>query len=179
MALLGLGLAVLAPACARFTPSIPTAARSGDVELRLQYLRMFGPSRGLVFGSRSAVAHTIRRGWLTVATRDPCTGGADVASISIDGGAVNDGVLPPGSHELSVRFDDGLNDYTLDVVVDLAVDDSGCLRAPAISQAIPLAAENRTVFAGGLGLVANSDLSGLRGSTTSTSASAAGWGRRC
>ena len=163
LALLGLGLAVLAPACVRFTPSLPTAARSGDVELRLQYLRMGGPSRGLAFGSHSAVPHTIRRGWLTVATRDPCSGGADVKAIEIDRGAVQDGVLPPGSHELAVRFEDPLDDLSLDVVVDLEIDEGACLRVPAISQSVPFEAEKQFVIVSGLGFEFNPDVSGLRG----------------
>jgi hypothetical protein len=39
-------------------------------------------------------------------------------------------VLPPGSHELAVRFQDRLDDLSLDGVVDLEIDDGGCLRVP-------------------------------------------------
>jgi hypothetical protein len=173
LALLGLGMAVLAPACARFTPAIPTGARSGDVELRLRELRV-SASRDLVFESRSAVPHVVRRGWVTVATRDPCTGGADVASIAIDRGAVADGVLPAGSHELTVRFDDQLSDMSLDVVVDLEVDDGACLRVPAISQSVPLDAEKRLVVVSGFGLAGNPDVSGYRG-TIDFHGGAGGW----
>jgi len=172
--LLGLGIAVLAPACARFTPVIPMSARSGDVELRLHHLGVGGPSRTLAFESHSAAPHRVRRGWLTVATRDPCTGGADATGIVIDRGAVADGVLPPGSHELAVKFGNDLDDFSLDVVVDLEIDDGACMRVPAISQAVPLEAEKRLVAVAGFGLVANGDLSGLS-SVVDASAGAGGW----
>jgi len=160
--LAALALATAATACAHFTPTVPMQARSEDVDLRLERLRA-GAWRELVFASNSVTPHALKRGWLTVATRDPCSGGAEVTSIAIDGGAVGDGVLPPGPHELAVRFDDDLNDYTLDVVMDLEIDNGACLRAPAISQVIPLVAERRFVAVSGMGLSANPDLAGFRG----------------
>jgi hypothetical protein len=163
---LGVGIAasLSAAACARFTPVVATGARSGDVELRLEHVRV-GPSRELVFATRSAAPHTLQRGWVTVPTRDPCTGGADVAAIAVDRGAVVGGELPAGSHELSVKVDDHLDDLALDLVVDLQIENDACVRVPVISQSIPLEAQQRTVVIAGLELGGNGDLSGLRAST--------------
>jgi hypothetical protein len=170
---LGLAIAVCACACARIVPSVPTGARSGDVELRLDHLRT-GLSREMVFATRSDAPHVLRRGWLTVPTRDPCTGGADVENVSVDGGAIADGRLPAGSHELAVKFEDRLNDLSLDGVVDLEIDDGACLRTPVISQSIPLTIAPRAVIVGGMGLDGNQEISGLRG-IVDFHAGAGGW----
>jgi hypothetical protein len=102
---------------------------------------------------------------VTVATRDPCSGGADVVAIAVDRGAVGGGLLPPGSHELAVKVDDRLDDLTLDLVVDLQIENGACLRAPAISESVPLEAERRFMLTTGLVLGGNGDLSGLRAFT--------------
>jgi hypothetical protein len=109
-AAIALGFAIgFVSGCARFTPSMPTAARSGVVELRLQHLRL-PPRREMTFESHSTVPHQLRRGWVTVGTRAPCDGGAEIVGIAIDG-AVGDGLLPPGAHELSVKFEDRLVEF--------------------------------------------------------------------
>src|SRR5262245_56533886 len=108
-------------------------ARSRDVALELEALRL-GNAREVVFQSESTAPLAIRQGWLTVATRAPCTGGAEAIEIVVDGGASQPGVLPAGAHELAVQFDHGLGDFTLDTVVDLALEGGACVRAPAVSQ---------------------------------------------
>ena len=79
----------------RFQPTVPMRGRSGDVELTLRHLRL-GAKREVVFESRSTAPHTIRGGWVTVATRDPCSGGAEIAEVIVDR-ARPDGLARPGS----------------------------------------------------------------------------------
>jgi len=151
---------MLAAGCATFTPVVPMGARSGDVELRLRHVRA-SPRSALLFDTRSEKAHALRRGWLTVATRDPCTGGAEVGGITIDGGSATGGVLPAGSHELVVKVSD-MEGSELDLVLDLEVDEGACVRAPAYSQVVPIEPDKRVVVVTGFGLGGNQDVAGLR-----------------
>jgi hypothetical protein len=166
-AALGLAAALvigaMACATARFEPSVPMRARSRDVTVTLEALRTGLLSREIVFESESTAPVSVREGWLTVATRAPCTGGADAAEIVIDDGRSPAGVLPAGKHEIAVRFHQSVNDFTLDTVVDLSLDGGRCVRAPAVSQSIPLVGRSRFVLSGTSALDFNSDVSGLRG----------------
>jgi len=168
-------LAAGAAACAaaQFEPTVPMRARSRDVALELETLRL-GDAREVVFHSQSSAPLVLRQGWLTVATRAPCTGGAEAIEIVVDGGASPAGVVPAGTHELAVRFDHSLSDFTLDTVVDLALEGGACVRAPAVSQSIPLAARSHPLLTFGGTFDFNADLSGLHG-IFAASGGAGGW----
>lgn len=148
-------------AATQYEPTVPMRARSRDVEVSLKAVRV-GSTKEFVFSTRSTAAHAVQRGWLTVATRAPCTGGAEAGEIVIDHGVVPSGELAPGAHELRVRFLRGPEDLSLDLVFDLAFDDGLCLRAPVISQSLPLTVPRRLVLVGSNALDGTSDLSGLR-----------------
>jgi hypothetical protein len=134
-------------------------ARSGDLQLELGLFRA-GFWNEFVFQSRSTVPHSIRQGWLTVASRAPCSGGQEATKIAIDGGGGDS--LSPGVHEVAIKFGAAPAGMELDLVVDLGLDDGLCARAPAISQSIPMAAPNRFVMVGSMALHGGSDLRGLR-----------------
>ena len=72
-------------------------------------------------------------------TRSPCTGGQGLNDIRVDG---HSWVLPAGEHEISVWSNDGNIDLRLDTVVDIQTDQT-CIRAPAVSQSLPLEASSR------------------------------------
>jgi hypothetical protein len=160
-AAIGAALGSSGCATAPLQPAIPTVGRSGDVELRLDHLRI-GPRRQLVLQSRSTVPHVVRGGWLTVPTRAPCRDGARLTSVTIDGLPTE--TLEPGSHEIVARFDDDLDGYGLDVVLDLQLADGGCVRSPVLSQSVPLVAGGRFVIAGAMnGEALAGTTSGVRG----------------
>ena len=69
--------AVAGAGCARFTPAIPMQSQTGDMTLSMRHMRL-GLGQEMTFESRTTAPHKIQRGWLTVATRDPCSGGAEV-----------------------------------------------------------------------------------------------------
>src|SRR6185369_3996432 len=66
-------LVVVGVGCARFEPTLPLRARTADVDLELRSLRVSG-EKEVVYASRSTEAHQLGHGWLTVATRVPCSG---------------------------------------------------------------------------------------------------------
>lgn len=135
-------------------------ARSGDVELALQSLRV-GLVPEIVLASRASAPHEIRRGYLTVATRAPCSGGAAISRISVDD-AAEAWLLPAGEHTLRLESEDRLKGYTLDVVADIEMADGTCVRAPVLSQSIPLRPAPRVVLVAGGGAEGNTDLAGVK-----------------
>jgi len=148
--------------CARFEPTLPLRARTMDVDLQLENIRASG-SPEVVYASHSTEPHEIGHAWLTVASRVPCTGGAEANRIVVDDGRGVPGTLPRGTHELRARFDTSVRDLTLDLVVDVEIEHGGCLRAPAVSQSIPMVAPRRFVLATSLDGGGNADLGGIRG----------------
>ena len=108
------------------------------MEVVLKYLRI-GRFGELVFAAHSESTHVISRAWLTEPTRSPCTGGQEVNDLHVDG---HSWVLPAGDHEISVWPNTGNVDLSLDTVVDIETDQT-CLRAPAVSQSLPLDAPPR------------------------------------
>ena len=118
----------------------------------------------IVLGARSTVPHTIERGYLTVATRAPCTGGAELTRITIDGEPVGSRLLPPGAHTIHIESPDRMKGYTLDIVADLAMTDGTCTRVPVISQSIPLDAVPRVVLVVGVGAQGNTTVAGVKAS---------------
>jgi hypothetical protein len=138
-----------------FEPELPMRARSGDTTLTLEMLRVEW-SRRFVYEASSETQHAIANAWFTVPTRVPCGGGARSVEVTVDGGAT--AVLPPGKHELTVRFprsyghreatfglvDMGFDDFDVDAVIDLETTDGLCLRAPAVSRSVRMTAANRT-----------------------------------
>jgi hypothetical protein len=154
-------LAALLGACGHFVPTVPTRSRSGDVDLELVEV-VTGPRIGLVYRSQTGASHAIRRAWLTVPSRAPCSGGAEATEIAVDGQPAPDGVLPAGAHEVRVRLEAGTH-FTLDTVVDLQIEDGLCARAPAVSQSLPFESARRTLLVTSIGLNGNGDLDGLRG----------------
>lgn len=136
-------------------------ARSGDVSLQLKQLKA-SSTREFVLESRSQTQHRIRQGWITVATRVPCSAGEPVNQVAVDGVASPQAVVPPGVHEVRVRVAAHADDFELDLVLDLRLADGACLRTPLLSQSLPLEVPNRPLLSLGLDMVGNSDLSGLR-----------------
>jgi hypothetical protein len=153
-------LAVSALGCFRFQPTLPMHALTGDVDLSLALVR-FRP-REFVLTSRSTLPHTLVRAWLTVPSRSPCAGGLEADALLVDGATAYAGTLTPGEHQIAVRFPDNAIDYTLDTVADLEIEGGLCLRAPVLSQSIPLVPERRPVLVIATGVIGNADLSGLR-----------------
>jgi hypothetical protein len=145
--------------CAHFEPTVPMQARSGDVVLDLKEVTVFA-GRRVVYRAHSDGPHVIREAWLTVPTRSPCSGGARAESVDIDDGRGAPGELPAGDHEVSVKLDTS-GDFALDVVVDMEVDDGACLRAPAVSQSLPMVAPRRIVGIFSMDLSGTSSVSGL------------------
>jgi hypothetical protein len=157
-------LAAASTGCPSFRPVSPMHATSEDVDLSLASVR-FRP-REFVLTSRSTMPHAVMRAWLTVPSRSPCTGGLEADTLVIDEIAGYSGALSPGTHQIALRFPENSVDYTLDTVADLEIEGGRCLRAPALSQAIPLVAEKRPVLVISTGLIGNPDLSGLSAVTS-------------
>jgi hypothetical protein len=161
--LLALSFGALAPvACAHYEPTVPMRARSGDVTLDLASVTPIGPTEQIAYRAHSESARAIRHAWLTVPSRQPCTGGSAATSVVVDGRPSADGSLPPSDHQLAIRLDPNPNDFALDLVVDVETDDGRCLRAPAVSQSIPLAPRRRPLAIATIEVGGNSQLSGLR-----------------
>jgi hypothetical protein len=153
--------AVIPVGCAHYEPTVPMRSRSADVTLELATVTPIGPSEQIAYRAHSESAHAIRHAWITVASRQPCTGGAAATGVVVDGRPSVDGWLPPGDHELAVRLEPNPADFALDLVVDVETDDGHCLRAPAVSQSIPLAPRRRPFAIATLEVGGNSQLSGL------------------
>jgi hypothetical protein len=151
-------------------------AQSGDVGLQLKMLNV-SMSREFVLESRSQIPHRVQQGWLTVATRLPCSQGEAVDEIAVDGVATSEAVLPPGVHEVRARFLTRYNEFNLDLVLDLRLADGACLRTPVISQSLPLQPPNRPMLSLSMDIAGDSDLSGLR-AVASFQAGAAIWAGR-
>ncbi len=126
--------ALLALGCARFQPVTPLRAQNDEIDVQLTSLRI-GRFGQIAFATRSAGAHALSQAWLTVPTRSPCSGGAELNDIRVDGKAWS--VLPAGEHELTVWPASGTLTFPLDTVVDIQ-SDVGCLRVPAVSQSVPM-----------------------------------------
>ncbi len=154
----GAALAALATvaACARFQPVVPMRAENGPVDLELEYVRI---TRGgqFVLKSHSSEPHTILGGYLTVATRSPCTGGATLADVVVDGVP---GLLPAGTHELEIGLASAAVDFSLDTVVDLQLEGGACVRAPVVSESIPLDAVQRPVVTASMSVLGNPSVGG-------------------
>ena len=73
-----------------------------------------------------------------------------------------------------MKFDDRLSEFTLDVVLDLTIDDGACVRAPILSQIVPLEAEKRIVVVTASNIDINSELRGL-GSVFDLQLGIGGW----
>jgi hypothetical protein len=159
---LALSLALSGCASAQYVPTVPMQARSGDVQIALDRLAL-GRRHVLVYRTQSTADHAVRQGWLTVPTRDPCTGGTEATALVVDGADGAGAALTPGVHQLRVSFPPFPDDMGLDLVVDLGMQDGSCVRAPAISQSIPLQAPGRFVLVGSLGVDGSADLGGLSG----------------
>jgi hypothetical protein len=135
---------------------------NADVDMTLTRIAVGGNVRDFSFATRSDLPHGLRRGWLTVPTREPCSGGAEVTQLFIDGEPSATGLLPVGLHEVRARIESNADDLALDAVIDLEIEDKGCLRAPAVSQSIAISVPNRMVLMTDLFIEGNSALSGLR-----------------
>jgi len=133
-----------------------------DVDLQLESLRV-GGSQEVAYATRSIEPHQISHAWLTLPTDVPCTGGAEADRIIVDDGRGAPGALPRGTHEIRARFDTSVRDLTLDLVVDVEIEHGGCLRAPAVSQSLPMVAPRRFVLVTSLDGGGNADLGGIRG----------------
>jgi len=155
---------LLAAGCGvRFRPAVPMRAQSADLELELASIRV-GLAPEIVFTARATAPHAIDHGYLTVATRAPCAGGADLSRISIDGAPAGERLLPAGTHTVRVESPDRMNGYTLDIVADFAMADGTCARVPVLSQSIPLDPEPRVVLMLGAGALGNTTLAGVKAS---------------
>jgi len=158
------GLAIASSGClAHFEPSAPMRARSADVDLSLVEFRTNLLGREFVLHAESAEPHVIRQAHVTVPSRAPCEGGATVQQIRIDGQPTYTGLLPAGSHTLSAGLARNFNDFTFDMVVDFELEDGGCLRAPIVSQSIPMVTRQRWSVVMTDILDANATISGLTG----------------
>jgi hypothetical protein len=130
-----------------------------------------------ILRSRSTRSHSIGHAWLTVATRDPCTDGAEVDLLTVDGSSAHPLPLPPGEHELVARFDRAGGENTLDLVLDLQLDEDGqprCVRTPVVSQLVAFEPAKRPLVAVSFGLDGVTNLSGLQG-VVAGQVGAAGW----
>ena len=165
-------LATASLGCPRFEPVMPMHATTGDVDLALAFLRFRGPQ--VVLTSRSAAPHTLMRAWATVPSRSPCAGGVEADALIVDQGLGPAGALTPGTHQVAIRFPEGALDYALDTVADIEIEDGVCLRAPVLSQSVPLVPPKRPVLVIATGLVGNADIAGLR-AVTSLEVGAGGW----
>jgi hypothetical protein len=159
-----LALGLVGCATGTYRPTVPMRAQSEDVKLELKELHI-GVGQELVLESQSKIEHEVRRGWLTVATRGPCAGGAEVEWISVDRGTIPASTLPPGLHQLRVKLNRHSQDLWLDLVLDMEIEKGKCLRTPVLNQTMPLTAEKRFTLVTSYFLDGNSDLSGLRAVT--------------
>lgn len=150
----------LGAGCSHWQPTMSMHAHTADVDLSLEFLRMGAP-REFVLGSRSTAPHTILRGWLTVPSRSPCEGGAEVDDIVVDDGRGPPGVLPAGTHRIAVKLLPNAVDYTLDTVADLEIEDNVCLRVPVLSQTISMIPQDRPLILLSSGVTGNPDVSGM------------------
>ena len=157
-------LAATTLGCPRFEPTLPMHARTGDVDLTLTSVGFRGPQIG--FTSRSTAPHTLMRAWMTVPSRSPCGGGLEADALTVDDGRGPAGALTPGTHRIAIRVPEHSLDYTLDIVADIEIEDGVCLRAPALSQSVPLVPPRQPVLVISTGLVGGADLSGLRAVTS-------------
>jgi hypothetical protein len=178
LAAVALGTLLPAVGCsAHFRPTVPMRARSSGIELQLESVRL-GRSASLTYRSRSQSLQVVQRAWISAPFTAPCSVGIEATQIVVDGRADGGGALSPGTHEVVVTFRtrddrnegadvDGGSETTWNLggenVLDLETVDGACVRAPAVSQSIPLAGSGRVVLAGSMLLDGNTDLSGLTG----------------
>ncbi|HEY7373416.1 MAG TPA: hypothetical protein VIF57_14750 [Polyangia bacterium] len=159
--------------CARFAPTVPMHARTSDVDLAVESLGVRGPQ--VVLASRSTAPHTVVRAWATVPSRSPCRGGLEADALTIDDGPGIGGTLTPGAHAIALRFPQGSVDFGLDTFADIEIEDGNCLRVPVLSQSVPLVPISKPpVFTIGMGVLGNTELSGLR-AVTSFEVGAGAW----
>jgi hypothetical protein len=136
---------------------LPLRARSGDVDLTVESWHP-ALSQQVVLRSHAQASHVIRSAWNTVATRAPCSGGAQARQIAVDSEMspveATPLRLPPGEHEIRVAFPHAADAFELDTVVDLELDDHACARVPAVSRDVPMRADANPVVFGGSDLAA-------------------------
>jgi len=120
---------------------------------------LLGAERRFVFATVAERPHPLKQAWMTVATRVPCSGGEEVTRLAVDDVAT--GLLPVGPHELRASVRGHEHDFELDAVIDIEIEDGGCVRTPVVSQSVPLVAPRLPVLFSTLGVDGNSALSGL------------------
>jgi hypothetical protein len=141
---------LLVAGCATgFEPTVAMRGRSRDVDVQLLEVRASAASARFLYRTRSIVSHQLGKAWLTVADRAPCSGGAEATNLELDG--LETSTLVAGTHALAATFD-SRNSLRFDLVVDVELDGPGCLRAPAISQSLPMVPPRRFLLVADLSI---------------------------
>jgi hypothetical protein len=157
-------LPFLALACAtgclraELRPTLPMLSHSEGVDTRLEALDV-GREREFVLRMTSGTPHRIRRAFLTVPTRLPCGGGLEPLAMAVDGSAGV--VVAAGEHEVRASFT--RDDFSMDLVLDLDLDEGRCVRTAVYSTSLPFEARSRPVVSVSFPVMGNPSLRGLRG----------------
>jgi hypothetical protein len=157
-------LPFLALACAtgclraELRPTLPMRSSSEGVDTRLEALDV-GREREFVLRMTSGTPHRIRRAFLTVPTRLLCGGGLEPLAMAVDGSAGV--VVAAGEHEVRASFT--RDDFSMDLVLDLDLDEGRCVRTAVYSTSLPFDARSRPVVSVSFPVIGNASLRGLRG----------------
>ena len=157
-------LPFLALACAtgcsraELRPTLPMLSHSEGVDTRLVALDV-GREREFVLRMTSGTPHRIRRAFLTVPTRLPCEGGLEPLAIAVDG--IAGVVVAAGEHEVRASFI--RDDFSMDLALDLDLDEGRCVRTAVYSTSLPFEARSRPVVSVSFPVLGNASLRGLRG----------------
>lgn len=157
-------LPLLALACAtgclraELRPTVPMVSHSEGVDTQLMALDV-GREREFVLRMTSGASHRIRRAFLTVPTRLPCGGGLEPLAIAVDG--IESVVVAAGEHTVRATF--SRDDFSMDLVLDLDLDEGRCVRAAVHSTSLPFEARSRPVVSVSFPVIGNASLRGLRG----------------
>ena len=157
-------LPFLALACAtgclraELRPTLPMPSHSEGVDTRLEALNV-GREREFVLRMTSGAPHHIHRAFLTVPTRLPCQGGLEPLALAVDG--IAGVVVAAGEHEVRASF--ARDDFSMDLALDLDLDDGRCVRTAVYSTSLPFEARSRPVVSVSFPVLGNASLRGLRG----------------
>lgn len=139
-------------------PTLPMLSHSEGVDMRLEALGV-GREREFVLRMTSSAPHRIRRAFLTVPTRLPCQGGLEPLAMTVDG--IEGVVVAAGEHTVGASFI--RDEFAMDLVLDLDLDQGRCVRTAVYSTSIPFEARSRPVVSVSFPVLGNASLRGLRG----------------
>ena len=143
---------------AELRPTLAMRSHSEDVDTQVDALNV-GREREFVLRITSPAPHRIRRAFLTVPTRLPCQGGLEPLVVSVDG--LRNLTVPAGQHEVRATFE--RDDFSMDLVLDLDLDEGRCVRTAVYSTSLAFEAASRTVISVSMPVFGNASLRGLGG----------------